>query len=148
MTELQSGASTVQGLYAEANGFYYPGHSAYTDYFLPVTVRSIDFYQQAARNWWWENSQDAFDRGIVGWWNDETDKVSSNGADYWFGNFETQGISQAMYEGQRAYTNDGVRVWQTARNYYPGTQRYATSIWSGDVATQFYKGQRVNWPLA
>lgn len=38
-----------------------------------------------------------------------------------------------------------VRVWQTARNYYPGTQRYATSIWSGDVATQFYKGERVSW---
>ena len=40
-----------------------------------------------------------------------------------------------MYEGQREYTDDSVRVWQTARNYYPGTQRYATSIWSGDVAT-------------
>ena len=145
VTELQSGVSTVQGQYAEASGFYYPGHSAYTDYFLPVKVRSIDFYQQAVRNWWWQQSQDAFDKGIVGWWNDETDKVSSNNADYWFGNFETLGISQAIYEGQRAYTNDSVRVWQTARNFYPGTQRYATSIWSGDVATQFYKGQRVNW---
>lgn len=145
VTQLESGVTTLQGYYALTNGLYYPGHNAYTDYFLPVTVRSIDFYNAAAREWWWDHSEDAFDKGIVGWWNDETDKVSSNGADYWFGNFETLGISQAMYEGQRDYTEDAVRVWQTARNYYPGTQRYATSIWSGDVATQFYKGQRVSW---
>lgn len=48
-------------------------------------------------------------------------------------------------KGSGEYTDDSVRVWQTARNYYPGTQRYATSIWSGDVATQFYKGERVSW---
>ena len=145
VTKLADGTETVQGQTAAANGYFYPGHYEYTDYFLPVTVRSIDFYDEAERDWWWEHSEGAFDKGIVGWWNDETDKVSSNGADYWFGNFETMGISQAMYEGQRAYTNDSVRVWQTARNYYPGTQRYATSIWSGDVATQFYKGERVSW---
>ena len=145
VTKLQDGTPTVQGQYAAANDFFYPGHNEYVDYFLPVTVRSIDPYKAGERAWWWEHSEDAFDKGIVGWWNDETDKVSSNGADYWFGNFATMGISQAMYEGQRAYTNDGTRVWQTARNYYPGTQRYATSIWSGDVATQFYKGERVDW---
>lgn len=145
VTKLESGVDTVQGQVAETNSYFYPGHYDYTDYFLPVTVRSIDFYDQAERTWWWEQSEDAFDKGIVGWWNDETDKVSSNGADYWFGNFETLGISQAMYEGQREYTNDSIRVWQTARNYYPGTQRYATSIWSGDVATQFCKGERVSW---
>ncbi len=145
VTKLEDGTVTVQGQAAATNNYFYPGHYDYTDYFLPVTVRSIDFYDEAERTWWWEQSEDAFDKGIVGWWNDETDKVSSNGADYWFGNFETLGISQAMYEGQREYTSDSVRVWQTARNYYPGTQRYATSIWSGDVATQFYKGERVSW---
>lgn len=145
VTKLENGTVTEQGKHAETNDFFYPGHHEYTDYFLPVTVRSIDFYNPATRAWWWEHSADAFDKGIVGWWNDETDKVSSNGAESWFGNFETMGISQAMYEGQRAYTKDGVRVWQTARNYYPGTQRYGTSIWSGDVATQFCKGERVSW---
>lgn len=145
VTKLSDGTPTEQGVDAEAGDYFYPGHYEYTDYFLPVTVRSIDPYKAAERNWWWLHSQDAFDRGIVGWWNDETDKVSSNGADYWFGNFTTAFISQAMYEGQREYTDDSIRVWQTARNYYPGTQRYATSIWSGDVATQFYKGERVSW---
>lgn len=145
VTRLENGTVTAQGQAAATNNYFYPGHSDYIDYFLPVTVRSIDFYDEEEREWWWEHSEGAFDKGIVGWWNDETDKVSSNGADYWFGNFETLGISQAMYEGQRNYTNNNTRVWQTARNYYPGTQRYATSIWSGDVATQFYKGERVTW---
>jgi len=145
VTKLENGQETKQGKKARENNYFYPGHYDYTDYFLPVTVRSVDFYNESARNWWWNSSKDAYDKGIVGWWNDETDKVSSNGADYWFGNFETMGISRAMYEGQRSYTKDKARVWQTARNFYPGTQRYGTSIWSGDVATQFYKGERVDW---
>lgn len=145
VTTLEDGTQTEQGAYAQSHGFYYPGHNSYLDYFVPVTVQSIDPYQADQRTWWWSHSQDAFDKGIVGWWNDETDKVSSNGAEYLFGNYTTLHISQAMYEGQRSYTNDAVRVWQTGRNYYPGTQRYATSIWSGDVAAQFYKGESVSW---
>ena len=94
VTKLSDGTPTEQGVDAEAGDYFYPGHYEYTDYFLPVTVRSIDPYKAAERNWWWLHSQDAFDRGIVGWWNDETDKVSSNGADYWFGNFTTAFISQ------------------------------------------------------
>lgn len=145
VTKLADGTPTIQGIAAEQNGYFYPGHYEYIDYFLPVTVRSIDPYNSLQRAWWWENTKDAFDKGIVGFWNDETDKVSSGDAQYWFGNYATLHLSQATYEGQRAYTNDSTRVWQTARNYYPGTQRYSTSIWSGDVATQFYKGERVSW---
>lgn len=142
VTKLQDGTPTAQGQYAENNDFFYPEHKDYTDYFLPVTVRSVDPYKEGARKWWWQHSEDAFDKGIVGWWNDEIDKYYTDGRDYWFGNFSTMGISQAMYEGQRTYTNDETRVWQVGRNYYPGTQRYATGLWSGDVATQFYKGER------
>ncbi|MEX2462502.1 MAG: TIM-barrel domain-containing protein [Paenibacillaceae bacterium] len=91
------------------------------------------------------HSTDAFDKGIVGWWNDETDKVSSNGADYWFGNFTTTLLSQGMYDGQRSYTSGSKRVWQTARTFYPGAQRYATSLWSGDIGIQFYQGEKMSW---
>ena len=145
VTKLSNGTPTQQGLDAANSGYFYPGHYEYTDYFKPVTVQSIDPYNASEREWWWEHSENAFDKGIVGWWNDETDKVSSNGADFWFGNFTTLHLSQSIFEGQRKYTNDEARVWQTARNYYPGTQRYGTSLWSGDVATQFYKGERVSW---
>ncbi|MFD0670714.1 TIM-barrel domain-containing protein [Cohnella sp. GCM10027633] len=130
---------------AQAGGYWYPGHSEYSDYFIPVTVRSVDPYQSAVRTWLWQNSEDAFDKGIAGWWNDETDKVSSGPAQYWFGNFTTTHWSQAMYEGQRAYTSDAQRVWQAARTYYPGAQRYATTLWSGDIGVQFQKGEHVNW---
>ncbi len=140
-----SNAPTTQYYDAETGGYWYPGHGEYTDYFIPVTVRSVDPYQAAVRNWLWNSSVDAFNKGIVGWWNDETDKVSSGAAQYWFGNYSTLHWSQAMYEGQRQYTNGDQRVWQTGRTYYPGTQRYATSLWSGDIGSQFYKGELFSW---
>ena len=65
VTKLSDGTPTEQGVDAEAGDYFYPGHYEYTDYFLPVTVRSIDPYKAAERNWWWLHSQDAFDRGIV-----------------------------------------------------------------------------------
>ncbi|MHA6481104.1 TIM-barrel domain-containing protein [Paenibacillus sp. strain BS8-2] len=145
ITEDLSSARTSQYYDAQSGGYWYPGHSEYTDYFIPVKVRSVDPYNATVRSWLWQNSEQAFDRGIAGWWNDETDKVSSGLAQYWFGNFTTTHWSQAMYEGQRAYTNDEQRVWQTARTYYPGAQRYATSLWSGDIGSQFYQGELLPW---
>lgn len=143
VTNLEDGTATQQGKDAEANGYWYPGQAPYEDYAFPVTVRSIDPYNPEERDWWWSHSEDAVDKGIAGWWNDETDKVSSNGADYWFGNFTTGFTSEALYEGQRDYTNE--RVWQTGRTYYPGAQRYSTSIWSGDIGVQWKKGEVIDW---
>lgn len=145
VTRTLGGTRTVQYYDANNGGYWYPGQSEYTDYFIPVLVRSIDPYNPACRSWFWNHSISAFDKGIVGWWNDETDKVSSGGTTYWFGNFTTTHLSQALYEGQRAYTSGTKRVWQTARTYYPGAQRYATTLWSGDIGTQFYKGEKISW---
>ncbi|WP_189006390.1 TIM-barrel domain-containing protein [Paenibacillus marchantiophytorum] len=145
VTKDASAAATTQGTDATNGGYFYPGHSEYQDYFIPVTVRSIDPYNASERSWFWNHSKDALDKGIVGWWNDETDKVSSGGASYWFGNFTTGHMSQTMYEGQRAYTSGAQRVWQTARTFYPGAQRYATTLWSGDIGIQYNKGERISW---
>jgi len=134
---------TTQYYDAESGGYWYPGQSEYTDYFIPVQVRSIDPYNSACRAWFWDHSEDAFDKGIVGWWNDETDKVSSGATTYWLGNFTTTFLSQALYEGQTSYSTR--RVWQTARTYYPGAQRYATTLWSGDMGIQYYKGEMLSW---
>lgn len=139
------GNPTVQGTDAANGGYFYPGHNEYQDYFIPVAVRSIDPYNASQRSWFWNNSIDAYNKGIAGWWNDETDKVSSNGVTYWFGNFTTGFMAQTMYEGQRAYTANAARVWQTSRTFYPGAQRYATTLWSGDIGIQYYKGERINW---
>lgn len=143
VTQTSGGTRTTQYYDANNGGYWYPGHYEYTDYFIPVLVRSIDPYNSSCRSWYWSHSTDAFDKGIVGWWNDETDKVSSGGTVYWFGNFTTTHMSQALYEGQRAYSTR--RVWQTARTFYPGAQRYATTLWSGDIAVQYYKNQVVSW---
>ena len=145
VTENESGQRTTQFQDAEAGNYWYPGHNEYQDYFIPVKVRSIDPYKASTRNWLWNQYEEAFNKGIVGWWNDETDKVSSGGTEYWFGNFTTAHLSQALYEGQRTYTNNSKRVWQTARTYYPGAQRYATTLWSGDIGSQFHKGEKINW---
>ncbi|WP_168120067.1 TIM-barrel domain-containing protein [Paenibacillus sp. HB172176] len=145
VTEDSGGTRTSQYYDADAGGYWYPGHSEYSDYFIPVLVRSIDPYNASMRSWFWDHSEDAFDKGIVGWWNDETDKIASGAAQWWFGNFTTTHLSQALYEGQRDYTNDEQRVWQTVRTYYPGAQRYATSLWSGDIGGQFYMGEKVGW---
>ncbi|OXM14808.1 TIM-barrel domain-containing protein [Paenibacillus herberti] len=145
VTKDASGNATVQGTDAANGGYFYPGHNEYQDYFIPVNVRSIDPYNAAQRTWFWNQSKDAFDKGIVGWWNDETDKVSSGSASYWFGNFTTAHMSQALYEGQRAYTSGNQRVWQTARTFYPGAQRFATTLWSGDIGIQYNKGERLDW---
>ncbi|WP_246608469.1 TIM-barrel domain-containing protein [Paenibacillus agaridevorans] len=145
VTEDSSGNRTTQYNDANAAGYWYPGHGEYNDYFIPVKVRSIDPYNAGMRAWYWDHSEDAYDKGIVGWWNDETDKIASGSAQWWFGNFSTTHLSQAMYEGQRAYTNDQARVWQTARTFYPGAQRYATTLWSGDIGGQFEMGEKVGW---
>lgn len=145
VTKLTNGTQTVQGRDAEAGDFFYPGHKEYTDYFLPVTVRSIDPYRADVRAWWWQHSIDAFRKGIAAWWNDEDDLVSSGRSEYQFGNFTTLHLSQAMYEGQKSYTRGTQRVCQFARTFYPGAQRYATSLWSGDVGIQFHKGDRMDW---
>nr|WP_207789331.1 TIM-barrel domain-containing protein [Neobacillus terrae] len=137
--------STTQGIDAANGGYFYPGQAPYQDYFIPVQVESIDPYNPNERTWYWNHSVDAFNKGIVGWWNDETDKVSSGSTTYWFGNFTTSGMAQTMYEGQRALTNNTKRVWQTSRTFYPGAQRYATSLWSGDIGIQYNKGDRINW---
>ena len=145
VTKDPNGNRTTQYYDADTGGYWYPGHAEYQDYFIPVTVRSIDPYNANQRSWNWNHSTDAYDKGIVGWWNDETDKVSSGGTENWFGNFTTTHMSQGIYEGQRNYTNDNARVWQTARTFYPGAQRYATTLWSGDIGIQFYKGEKINW---
>lgn len=145
VTQDSNGVRTSQYNDADAANYWYPGHAEYQDYFIPVLVRSIDPYNAGERAWYWDHSEDAYDKGIVGWWNDETDKVASGAAQYWFGNFTTTHLSQGMYEGQRDYTNDTARVWQTARTFYPGAQRYATSLWSGDIGAQFEMGEKVGW---
>ncbi len=120
--------NTVQGRYATAHGFWVK-KPFYTDYFDGGQVGDLDFSLPACRQWFWDHCEDAFDTGIVGWWNDE--------ADAWGDNLAFMYMAQAEYEGQRRYTHDTYRVYTINRNFYSGSQRYAYATWSGDIDSGF-----------
>jgi alpha-glucosidase len=119
--------NTVQGQEVSTNGWWLPGSSSFTDYCSGKTVNNLDFSKAALRTWFFNHLKDSFDKGIIGWWNDEADV----GFDNW-GHFN---MEKGMYEGQRAYKNQ--RVWSISRNFYLGAQRYAYGMWTGDINTGF-----------
>jgi alpha-glucosidase len=120
--------NTVQGRYATEHGFWVK-KPFYKDYFDGGLVGDLDFSIPACRQWFWDHSEDAFNTGVVGWWNDE--------ADAWSDNFAFMYMAQAEYEGQRQYTHNQNRVYTINRNFYPGSQRYAYATWSGDIDSGF-----------
>ena len=119
--------STVQGQYAQANGFFV---DYVTDYFSGKLVGRMNFNKPEARKWYWESfaiQNNSYAKGITGYWNDEADEYG--------GNLMFMQMQRAQYEGQRAFNNK--RVWSINRNYYSGAQRYAYALWSGDIQSGF-----------
>lgn len=125
-----SGKFTMQGSYAEKNGFWYPGEDFFNDYFSGQASKDLQFAIPECREWWWSHLQKgAFDKGIVGFLNDECDDSNVGGL-YSLGNLTNIYMQQSIYEGQRSNSNK--RVWSVNRTAYTGSQKYAYGIWSGD----------------
>jgi alpha-glucosidase (family GH31 glycosyl hydrolase) len=119
---------TVEGRYATAHNFWFPGKPTSVDYFSLKPVGDIDFDLPTARTWFFNDAlKHSFDTGIVGWWNDEADNTDDNN--------QFMNMQRALYEGQRAYS--ALRVWSVNRNFWLGSQRYAYGLWSGDIPTGF-----------
>ncbi|MFQ5865424.1 MAG: TIM-barrel domain-containing protein [bacterium] len=119
--------NTQQGQEVQSNGLFF---DMVTDYFSNKQVWRLDFHKPETRKWYWEtfiNQGDAFNKGIIGYWNDEADEYG--------GNMMFMQMQRANYEGQRSYNNQ--RIWSINRNFYLGAQRYAYCHWSGDIATGF-----------
>lgn len=114
----------------DANDWWYADTGVITDYSAQKPVKQVDFSKEGLRNWWWNQTKNSFDTGIIGFWNDECD--SDNG----FKNFDHLNMQRALYEGQTAYTSVQ-RVWSINRNYYAGAQRYGYGLWSGDIKSGF-----------
>ena len=114
----------------DANGWWYSRTGVIEDYCAKKPVKQVDFSKEGLRKWWWQQSQKAFDLGLVGFWNDEVD------LDNGFQNFDGLNMQRAIYDGQTAYTSEQ-RVWSINRNYYTGAQRYGYGLWSGDIRTGF-----------
>ncbi len=119
---------TVEGRYATVHKLWLPGEGVGLDYFSHKPVKEIDFDKPEARKWFGGKAiKYGFDKGIVGWWNDEADTTVSN--------TEFLNMQRALYTAQRAHTN--TRVWSINRNFWLGSQRYAYGLWSGDIDTGF-----------
>ncbi|MBI2417583.1 MAG: DUF5110 domain-containing protein [Ignavibacteriales bacterium] len=118
---------TVEGIFAKANNYFV---DYVTDYFSGKEVGRLNFHRPDVRQWFWScfvNQGNAYNNGIVGYWNDEADEFGNN--------FNFLQMQRANYEGQRQYNNK--RVWSINRNFYLGAQRYAYGHWSGDIGTGF-----------
>ncbi len=129
------GTFTQQGKDAEERGYWYPGEDFFRDYASGKPSKDLQFALPEVRSWWWGHLRDGgFDKGVVGFLNDECDDSNAGGL-YSLGNFTNLHMQQSIYEGQRAHCN--TRVWSVNRTGYLGSQRYAYSIWSGDNYPNF-----------
>lgn len=112
-----------------------------------------DAYSAGARQLFWKQMDEhLFNKGFDAWWMDasEPDIQSNASMDYRkklmnptaLGSsteyFNAYGLMNAkgIYEGQRSSNNDQ-RVFLLTRSGFAGSQRYAASIWSGDIGTRW-----------
>lgn len=119
---------TIQGKYATEQGFWWNKEAPRDDYFSKKKVNDLNFALPECRQWFWDNTKQAFDTGIIGFWNDEADEGNDN--------LQFLYMQKALYDGQRSYTNK--RVWSINRNFYLGAQKYAYAVWSGDIPSGFF----------
>ena len=125
---------TAEGDYATAHDLWIPGEQAYPEYFSHKQAKDVDFDKPAARHWFADLAMKyGFDKGIVGWWNDEADVYGKDGT--LTSNTQFLNMQRALYDAQRSAT--GQRVWSINRTFWLGSQRYAYGMWSGDIQTGF-----------
>lgn len=76
---------------------------------------------------YWPVHKPLIDMGVDGWWPDQGDGFDA----------ESRLARNRMYfEGQQMY-RPNKRVYALHRNSYAGMQRYATFLWSGDIASRW-----------
>ena len=104
----------------------------------------VDALNPAARELRWKYLNDAFFKiGTDAWWQDATEPGDDGnsmanrrvflGSGDLYRNAYPLFANQTVYEGQRQASPDK-RVVILTRSAYPGQQRYATALWSGDIA--------------
>jgi alpha-D-xyloside xylohydrolase len=132
------GPETEIGKDFKANNLYIPG------------TEWVDFFNPEARDLFWKDVRTRMEPlGIDAWWFDATEpenddlhgRTVSNGH-----GGTTSGddvrllfplmVNRTVYEGLRK-DKPGERVMILTRNAFLGQQRYASSVWSGDVGNDF-----------
>ncbi|HSC52280.1 MAG TPA: TIM-barrel domain-containing protein [Phnomibacter sp.] len=110
------------------------------------------FNEQARKAFWDLLNTNLFQKKVDAWWMDASEPdVNSNvspekrkqlmqplaiGTAAEFMNAYPLQNAKGIYEGQRG-VNDNQRVFLLTRSAFAGSQRYAASVWSGDVAARW-----------
>lgn len=101
----------------------------------------LDYFNPDTRKEYWNTlKENMFDHGVDSWWMDavepENDALTGTRTHIGPGDFYRLiyplMVSKAVYEGQRAVTNDK-RVCILTRSAFSGQQRYGIINWSGDI---------------
>ncbi len=127
----------------EKAGFLYP--PIYPNVYPAGKAKWYDAFNPGARQMdWRQMSDEIFSRGFDGWWLDATEPELSgkwgefrdiqtfDGPGYKVFNAFPLMATTAVYEGQRAQTDDK-RVFILTRSAFAGQQRNAAVVWSGDI---------------
>lgn len=122
--------------------------------FLNYNFSYYDAFNPAARKMYWNQiDQKLYSKGIDAWWMDASepempdhDATPENMAHFMNPTFEGPGVAnlnayplehtRAVFEGQMQASPDK-RVTILTRSAFAGQQKYATAIWSGDIAGQW-----------
>ena len=124
--------------------------------FHPAGQALYDAFNPSARKYYWNLIDTALFRiGVDAWWLDtvepETEGSETNvlvknhtaiGSGARYANMYPLMTEKAVYEGQRG-RSDNKRVFILGRSAFAGSQRMATTVWSGDINSDwtFFKKQ-------
>ena len=114
----------------------------------PSGVRVYDAFSAEARDIYWQNLKNLFDKGTDAWWMDSTDPDFFNPKDTDYDHKAGDGTwrryrnafplatVRGVYEAQRK-ESDRKRVFIMTRSSFAGQQHYGSNMWSGDVASSW-----------
>lgn len=117
--------------------------SAYTFDFWPGECALLDFSNPETRAWWAAKHQPLVELGIAGWWTDLNepakhfqDMAHHAGPAVAVHNVAALSMQQSIFEAHNQYAPHQ-RIFILSRSAFPGSQRYGTALWSGDVDMTF-----------
>ena len=115
----------------------------------PSGVRVYDAFSPEARDIYWQNLRNLFNKGTDAWWMDSTDpdffnpkesnydhKAGANGTWRSLRNAFPLETVRGVYQAQRK-ESDKKRVFIMTRSAFAGQQHYGSGMWSGDVASSW-----------
>jgi len=115
----------------------------------PSGVRVYNAFMPEARDIYWKNLKNLFDKGVDGWWMDSTDPdffdpkdtdydQKAGGTATWrrLRNAFPLETVRGVYQAQRK-ESEKKRVFIMTRSAFAGQQHYGSNMWSGDVASSW-----------